>query len=88
VETVWVFVGLGAPLPSAVFRRKSDAEAWIRHHGLTGTLSEFPFDVGTFDHAVEAGLFVPKKPREQEASFIENFSPRLPHEHWRDGHSE
>jgi hypothetical protein len=77
---VWV-LGQGAPLPSGVFCNKDDAVNWIQLHALTGTLSQFPLDVGTYDHAVETGLFVPKKPHEREAFFIERFSPRFPHEH-------
>lgn len=83
--TVWVFNGEDCKLPAGIFTTKAAAEDWIHTHQLSGTLSEFPLDEGTYDHAVTRGLFTPKKPHETEPWFIADFSPRLYHEHWRDG---
>ena len=85
LPTVWIFNGEFSQLPAGVFSTKTAAEAWIRRHGLTGTLSEFPLDRGAYDHAVEEGLFKPKKKHEEEPTFIADFSPRLYHDHWQDG---
>jgi hypothetical protein len=84
-ETVWVFNGEQSSLPAGVFATKAAAEEWIRRHRLSGTLSEFPLDVGAYDHAIEAALWMPKKPHESTAAFIASFSPRMQHEHWQDG---
>jgi hypothetical protein len=86
--TVWMFTGDSSKLPSGIFSSKGKAEDWVRRHKLTGTLSEFPLDNGTYDHAIAEGLFEPRKEHETEAWFIADFSPRLPHEHWRNGDHE
>lgn len=85
MAAVWVFNGEHSPLPAGVFGSRKAAVSWIREHGLTGTLSEFPLDEGAYDHAVTRGLFTPRKPHESEPDFVARFSPRLGHEHWRDG---
>jgi hypothetical protein len=85
MRTVWVFNGEFSNLPAGVFSTKSSAEDWIRQHSLSGTLSEFPLDRGAYDHAVDEGLFKPKKAHETEPQFIETFSPRLYHDHWWEG---
>jgi hypothetical protein len=51
-----------------------EAEAWIRLHGLTGVLAEYPVGEGVYDVAVQSGAFVPKKQEEREAHFIGRFS--------------
>ena len=85
VKTVWVFNGEYSRLPSGIFSTKESAVRWIEANGLSGTLSEFPIDVGTYDHAIQNGLFTPKKLHESEPGFIASFSPRLYHDHWTDG---
>jgi hypothetical protein len=85
VHTVWVFNGEDCALPAGVFRTRAAAEEWVRRHGLSGTLSEFPLDVGAYDHALSNGLWRPKKPIEVTPEFVANFCPRLEHEHWQDG---
>ena len=87
-KTVWVFNGERSRRPAGIFTTREAAESWIRERGLSGTLSEFPLDVGAYDHAVGEGLFTPKKPHEFSAEFIADFSPRLFHDHWRDGATE
>ena len=87
-KTVWVFTGEQSRLPAGVFTTREAAESWIRERGLSGTLSEFPLDMGTYDHAVSEGLFTPRNPHELTAAFIADFSPRLYHDHWQDGAPE
>ncbi len=84
-KTVWVFNGEQSRLPAGIFTTREAAEAWIRERGLSGTLSEFPVDVGAYDHALREGLFTPKKPHEFTPAFMASFSPRLYHDHWHDG---
>lgn len=87
-QTVWVFNGEHSRLPAGIFTTREAAEAWIRERGPSGTLSEFPVDVSAYDHALREGLFTPKKPHELTAAFMADFSPRLYHDHWRDGETE
>ena len=74
MSIVWVFTGPKAHFPSGVFTQRETAEQWIRQHGLSGTLTAYPLDVGTFDWAVSAGHFTPKRDDQQRAEFIQRFS--------------
>jgi hypothetical protein len=58
--TVWVFNGAPSSFPSAVFRTKELADAWISKHKVTGTLTRYPFDQGVYEWALERGYFTPK----------------------------
>jgi len=84
-NSVWVFNGENSRLPSGIFTTKQAAEEWVRANGLSGTLSEYPLDIGTYDHALANGLFVPKTDKEKSSWFKADFSPRMPHDHWSDG---
>ena len=46
MKSVWVFSGVQSPFPSGVFSSKESGEAWISKNGLTGTLTEYPVDIG------------------------------------------
>src|SRR5205807_5087901 len=81
--TVWVFMGAGARLPSAVFASKEAAEAWIHLNQLDGLLTEYPVDKSAYDWAVENGHFKPVKPEQRTSRFIGSFtSAALRHEHY------
>ncbi|NVM92471.1 hypothetical protein [Variovorax sp. SG517] len=41
VKEVWVFSGLKARFPSAIFVAKPDALDWIGNYKLTGTLTKY-----------------------------------------------
>ena len=49
IPTVWVFNAARSNFPGAVFTSKQRAEAWISKHGLTGTLTRYPLDLGVFE---------------------------------------
>ncbi len=85
MKTVWSFIGLHSRQPSGVFSGFEAAEDWIRRNKLSGTLSEFPLDVGTYDHAIANELFAPKKEHQNTPDFIADFSSRLDHFHYEDG---
>jgi hypothetical protein len=72
--SIWIFMGARAQFPSGVFEERGAAEAWIRRNRLTGTLTMYPVNVGTYDWAVAAGLFSPKKDSQREPEFIGRFS--------------
>jgi len=74
METVWVFTGTRAQFPAGVFRGRETAERWIRQHGLTGTLTAYPVDVGVYDWAVTAGYFSPRQDDQRASEFIQRFS--------------
>jgi hypothetical protein len=84
-ESVWVFNGTRSTFPSGVFKSKRLAEDWIRKHSLTGTLTQYPLDVGMYEFA-NASRFSPKKPRHTTSEFIGQFSGGgLDHFHFEGG---
>ncbi len=74
-DTIWVFCGSGhSNFPSGVFSRREIAEAWIKQHSCSGTLTLYPVDQGAYDWAIERGTFRPDKPEHYAPAFIESFS--------------
>jgi hypothetical protein len=74
LEGVWVFNGTKADFPSGVFRTRERAEEWIHQNALTGTLTWYPLDEGTYDWAVRKGAFTPKRDDQRSATFIQAFT--------------
>jgi hypothetical protein len=74
MESVWIFNGNQSPFPSGVFKSKESAELWISKWGVTGTLTEYPVDMGMYDYAISKGQFRPSKPEHETAFFIGKFS--------------
>jgi hypothetical protein len=86
MESVWIFSGVQSQFPSGVFSSKEAGERWIGRNRLTGTLTEYPVDVGMYDYAISNKLFVPKKPEQSTALFIGKFSGGgIDHFHYEDG---
>jgi len=86
IQTIWVFTGPRAQFPAGVFTTVEIAELWIRHHGLTGTLTEYPVDKGAYDWAIGAGVFAASKPEHRSPEFIARFSAaNQEHYHYEDG---
>ncbi|AOT08214.1 DUF7710 domain-containing protein [Pseudoalteromonas luteoviolacea] len=85
-ESVWVFHGDGATFSSGVFSEYSKAQSWIKKHGLTGLLTEYPLNNGAYDWCVEMDYFTPKKPLHHEGKFIGSFtSASQPHFRFENG---
>ena len=85
---IWIFTGSKAQFPSGVFTERETAEHWIRQHGLSGTLSAYPVDIGTYDWAVSAGHFTPKRDDQRSAEFIQRFSSGTQeHYHYEHGNA-
>ena len=85
-RSIWVFNGVQSPFPSGVFTTRELAESWIRHHNLTGTLTEYPLDVGMYEYTISNGLFSPKKDEHETALFIGKFTGGgIDHFHYEDG---
>jgi len=75
-----------------VFTRRDLAEEWIQKHGLSGTLTAYPLDVGVYEWALNKGTFKPKRDDQQSAEFIQRFSSasqeHYHYENGSEGHSE
>jgi hypothetical protein len=86
VEFVWVFNGAKASFPSGIFTDLDRAERWIEQHGLTGTLTAYPLNMGVYEWAIGEKFFRPRKPHEGSAEFIGRFtSASMQHHHYEDG---
>jgi hypothetical protein len=85
-EYIWVFSGDNSKLPSAVFTEKEKAEEWIKKYTLSGMLTAYPVNKGTYDWAISHNYFNPKKEHETSAEFIQRFSSALQeHHHYENG---
>ncbi|MDQ6787705.1 MAG: hypothetical protein M3033_12930 [Acidobacteriota bacterium] len=80
---VWVFNG-GGNFPSGVFSSKENAEKWINHHKLSGCLTMYPLDEGSYDWAVENNYFSPKRDDQKTSKFIGKFACGEVHYHYGD----
>lgn len=59
---------------------------WIAAGRLTGLLTEYPLNVGAYDHALANGWFRPTRDHHGTPEHIGQFSPgRTVHVHVRDG---
>jgi hypothetical protein len=85
---VWIFNEVRSTFPSGVFTQREAAESWIREHGLSGTLTAYPVDIGTYDWAVRIGHFSPKGDDQRSAEFIQRFSSASQeHYHYEHGNA-
>lgn len=48
-EFVWIFNGSKGKFPGGIFRSLEIAEVWIRSNRLTGVLTRYPLDWGSYD---------------------------------------
>lgn len=88
MSTIWIFNGPKSQFPSGVFTERTIAEQWIKHHGLSGTLTAYPVDVGAYDWAISSGHFTPKRDDQRSAEFIQRFSSASQeHYHYERGES-
>ena len=83
---VWLFHGMGGRFTSGVFTSRRLAEDWIRKHGLTGMLTLYPTDIGTYDWAIGNGSFRVNKEEQSRPDFIQKFTTASQeHYHYEDG---
>jgi hypothetical protein len=87
-ESVWIFSGAKGRFPGGVFSSLDLAERWIRKNKLTGVLTKYPLDIGSFDWAKANGMvsdIAGRKP-EEEDQFIGSFSSAsFDHFHYEQG---
>jgi hypothetical protein len=81
MNTVYVFTGIKASLPAAIFTSIEKALEWVSQAGVSGTLTEMPLDISAYDHAILNKHFEPRKEKESEPWFIATFTSRLWHDH-------
>jgi hypothetical protein len=83
---IWIFHGAKSQFSSGVFTKTTIAEEWIKKHKLTGMLTKYPIDIGTYNWAIENNLFTVKKESQKEPLFIQGFSSASQqHHHYEDG---
>ncbi|MFK7979510.1 MAG: hypothetical protein AB8G86_05985 [Saprospiraceae bacterium] len=89
MNSVWVFHGAGSRFTSGVFTDKTIAEEWITKNMLTGILTKYPINIGTYDWAISESFFEPKKEKHKSAEFIQKFtSASQEHYHYENGDLE
>jgi hypothetical protein len=88
-SSVWIFHSSAKRWPNfagAVFSNRPTAEEWIRAHSCSGTLTEYPLDVGVYDWAIENNRFTPKKPEHYTPEFVGGFTTASQdHHHYENG---
>jgi hypothetical protein len=88
MSIIWIFNGPKSQFPSGVFTEREIAESWIRQHSLSGTLTAYPVNIGTYDWAVSLGHFTPKRDDQRRPEFIESFSSATQeHYHYEHGNA-
>lgn len=89
MKEVWIFNGENSRFASAVFSDIEKAKAWILQNKLSGVLTLYPLDIGSYDWAVEKGYFKPQEPKHESPEFIGKFtSASQEHYHFEDGESD
>jgi len=71
---VWVFKAEKATFASGVFDRRELADAWILSNRLSGVLTWYPMNEGTYDWAVRNDRFKPKRDDQTTPEFIGRFT--------------
>lgn len=85
-QFVWVFSGPKGHFPGGVFTSVAIAEEWIRRNHLTGVLTKYPVDTGSFEWATQNGLVNEKLLANADSGFIGSFSSAsFDHLHFEDG---
>lgn len=88
-EYVWIFNGPKGKFPGGVFSQLGIAEQWIRENHLTGMLTRYPLDVGSFDWAKDNGLVSEKLDGRADSDLIGSFSSAsFEHYHYENGLSQ
>jgi len=86
IREVWVFSGVNAKFPSAVFAVKEDAFEWIRKYELTGVLTRYPVGISVYEWAIESGNFKVRSQRDSAPEFAGKFSSAMQeHMHFENG---
>jgi hypothetical protein len=71
---VWLFHGEGGKFASGVFSSRENAERWIQAHRLSGVLTRYPLDEGSYQWALANGTFTVKRAAQSSPEFIQRFA--------------
>ena len=86
MQTIWVFNGVNSRFASGAFDNIKKAEEWISHNRLTGVLTNYPINTGTYDWAIANTFFTPQKEEHTTPAFIGKFtSASQEHFHYENG---
>lgn len=72
-DRVFIFNSNKSCFSSAVFSSFPLANIWIEKNALSGVLTEYPLNQGSYDWAVEQGYFKVKSPIDRAPVFIGSF---------------
>jgi hypothetical protein len=85
-QFAWIFCGPKGRFPGGVFLSLHKAESWVAHHKLTGVLTRYPLDMGSFDWAEANGFVNERLLSKADPDFIGSFSSAsFEHFHYEDG---
>ncbi len=83
---IYVFIGVDAGFPTAVFNSMGEMELFIGQNKLTGIVNKMPVGISLYDWAIQKEFFKPKRDYQKEAKFIQSFScASMEHWHFEDG---
>ena len=84
---VWIFARGANDAPGGVFTSRDAAEEWIRRNRLSGVLTAYPLDEGSYDWAMRHGLVTGRATqRGDDPAFVASFSSASQeHFHYTDG---
>jgi hypothetical protein len=90
---VWLFIGEGGVFPGGVFDNFDLAKEWIKKNRLSGVLTAYPLNEGSFDWALRFDCVGMRKEKMEakklDPKFIGSFSSASqPHFHFTDGVAE
>lgn len=85
MKFVWIFHGEGGRFASGAFSSCEAAEQWIKTHHLSGLLTRYPLDEGSYQWAVANEMFRPKRDDQKSPEFIQRFSDGSVHYHFNQG---
>ncbi|PSL47420.1 hypothetical protein CLV51_102267 [Chitinophaga niastensis] len=86
IENIWIFNGADSRFASGAFDDIKKAEEWISTNKLTGTLTNYPVNIGVYHWAIENEFFSPKKKEHTSPEFIGKFSSASQeHFHYEEG---
>ena len=81
MESIYVFMGKGATMPTAIYTTFEDACTWVASSAVSGILYKLPMNVSLYDWVIAKGYSTPKKEYQKQPRFIEKFSSAYV-EHW------
>lgn len=73
-KETFVFVGEGSDFPLGIFTALENAKEYMEKYSLSGTVNQFPINIGIMIGGIEEDLFKVKNEYQKGPKFIERFS--------------